>query len=55
MIRVSPWEEPALMRDVELLEPEHAEAPAREMERRRAAHPADAEHDHIVCRPDAPS
>ena len=36
------------MHQVEPLQPEHAQPPAREMEQRGAAHPAVAEHDHIV-------
>ena len=36
------------MHQVEPLQPEHAQPPAREMEQRGAAHPAEAEHDHIV-------
>ena len=36
------------MHQVEPLQPEHAQPPACEMEQRGAAHPAEAEHDHIV-------
>ena len=37
-----------LMHEVEALEAEHPQAPAGEMEQRRAAHPSETQHDHIV-------
>ena len=38
-----------LVQQVEALQAQHAEAAAREMEQRGAAHPAEAENDDVVC------
>jgi hypothetical protein len=37
------------MHQVEALEPEHPQAPARQVEERRAAHPSETQHNRIVC------
>ena len=38
-----------LVYQVEALEPEHPQSPAREVEQRRAAHPSKTQHDRVVC------